>query len=147
MTCRDGREADQDSRGGTRLAQCILARWEAQGSSEFRFRGVECTSQCKRPCIVSLSAPQRFTYVFGDLDPEDPDHVEALFELAALYNDAPEGFLERAERPKPLRASILARLPSWDSTSKLVSQLETHLSSLSQQSSVVDTKPTQERGL
>lgn len=81
-------------------------------------------SQCKRSCIVSLTAEGRFTYVFGDLDPNDDAHVEALFQLVSLYSEAPEGFLERKDRPEALQASILGRFPPLGSQSSLISELE-----------------------
>lgn len=80
-------------------------------------------SQCKRSCIVSLTASERFTYVFGDLDPENDAHVDALFELVARYNAAAEGFVERKDRPEPLQASILGRLPPLGSQSQLISDI------------------------
>lgn len=126
LTCRDGRETDRDNvRGGTRLAEVVLARLgDETGLATFRLRGVNCMSQCKRSCAVSLAAPHRFTYLFGDLDPEAPDHVDALLSLIPLYQDAPEGFLRREERPEPLRAGILGRLPPPNTASDLVMPLK-----------------------
>ena len=125
LTCRDGREGCQGHvRGGTRLAEAVLRRVQITRVSEVDLRGVRCMSQCKRPCIVSISAQGRFTYMFGDLDPENLDHIEALLELTARYKVVPEGFLTRDERPKPLRASILGRLPPLGSASSLVTSLE-----------------------
>lgn len=80
-------------------------------------------SQCKRPCVVSLTAPGAFTYLFGDLDPEDIAHVQAILDLVPLYRLAQEGFLTRDVRPKPLRASILGRLPPFGSQSSAVIEL------------------------
>ena len=80
-------------------------------------------SQCKRPCIASLSGHDRFTYVFGDIDPENPDYVDALFELVARYKTTPEGFLKRYERPEALRSNILGRLPPLRGGSWLVTLL------------------------
>ncbi|MEM9812955.1 MAG: DUF1636 domain-containing protein [Pseudomonadota bacterium] len=123
LTCRDGREGSEtDSRGGTRLAEAILARLDGS-STEFQLRGVRCMSQCKRACVATLTATDRFSYVFGDLDPETPEHSDALLALPALYLAAPEGFLRRDERPEPLRARILGRLPPPDTASDLVTLL------------------------
>lgn len=80
-------------------------------------------SQCKRPCIASLSARECFTYVFGDLDPDRADHVDVLLEFVSLYNAATEGFLKRKDRPESLRANILGRFPPIDSNSPLVTYL------------------------
>ena len=83
MSCCDGREAVDGSRGGTRLAQSVVSQLEVREATELTLRGVQCMSQCKRPCIASLSGYKRFTYVFGDIDPENTEQVDALFELAA----------------------------------------------------------------
>ncbi|MFT5867361.1 MAG: putative metal-binding protein [Gammaproteobacteria bacterium] len=126
-TCRDGREASDCLRGGVRLAQHILARNVEVTPGIVALRGVRCMSQCKRPCIASLCGHGRFTYVFGDLDPERSDHVDALLELVERYRTAPEGFLERQDRPEPLRANILGRLPPMNSASGLITHLGTAL--------------------
>lgn len=120
LTCRDGREAEREgARGGARLAAAILAAARRR-PREAGFRGVRCMSQCKRPCVVALAAPGAFTYVFGDLDPEDPAHVAAVLDLLPRYRAAPEGLLARDARPEPLRGSILGRLPPEGSSSDLV---------------------------
>lgn len=123
-TCRDGREAQYDSRGGKRLAQAILARAKAAELPPVTFRAVRCMSQCKRPCIISLTAQDRFTYLFGDLDPKEDAHIDALFELLRRYSEAEEGFVERKDRPEVLRASILGRLPPIASQASIVSPLD-----------------------
>lgn len=122
-TCRDGREASLKTRGGTRLAQRVAEELAGRNQPSMKLRGVRCMSQCKRSCIVSLSAPKGFTYVFGDLDPSDQTHISALFELVENYTKIEDGFLERKERPEPLQAGILGRLPPLDSQSSLVSEL------------------------
>ena len=124
MTCRDGRESEAGTRGVTRVARRIAARQMERGGPEMQIRGVHCMSQCKRPCIVSLTAEERFTYIFGDLDPNSERDVEALVELVSLYSEATEGFLERRERPTELQANILGRLPPLGSQSSLISDLE-----------------------
>ena len=123
MTCRDGRETLNELRGGARLAKNVIKQLEQSTSTEVSLRGIQCMSQCKRPCIASLSSCDRFTYVFGDLDPENTDHIDALLALVALYEKAPEGFIERRNRPEALRSNILGRIPPLSSTSELVTQL------------------------
>ncbi|MEM9430795.1 MAG: DUF1636 domain-containing protein [Pseudomonadota bacterium] len=123
LTCRDGREGyETDRRGGTRLAEAVVERLDGRAPG-FQLRGVRCMSQCKRACVATLTAPDRFSYVFGDLDPECPEHSDALLALPAPYLAAPEGFLRRDERPEPLRARILGRLPPPDTASDLVTLL------------------------
>jgi len=123
LTCRDGREGDHgDIRGGARLAGALCGLIARQGC-DADLRGVRCMSQCQRACIVSLTATGAFTYMFGDLDPENPAHLQAILDLIPLYGQAPEGFLARDARPGPLRAGILARLPPPGTASGLVSDL------------------------
>lgn len=124
-TCRDSREKENVRRAGNRLAQRVQQERGGIADTQLTLRGVECLSQCKRSCVVSLSAHGRFTYVFGELDPENPEHVAALFELVAQYKRAPEGFLARHERPEALRSNILGRLPPMNSASQLVTHLDT----------------------
>ena len=88
------------SLGGTRPAQSVFTHLGARAATKLKLRGVQCMSQCKRPCIASLSSHDRFTYVFGDIDPENPDQVDALFELIVRYKTTPEGFLKRRQSPE-----------------------------------------------
>ena len=120
--CRDDRENVYDSRGGTRLAEAFMKRVPAD--VDFSVRGVYCMSQCTRSCVVSFTAPDRFTYTFGDLDPENPGDLDAILNFAKMYKNAPEGFVLRNDRPKVMRAGILGRFPPIETTSELVSTLE-----------------------
>ena len=120
--CRDDREDVYDSRGGTRLAEAFMKRVPAD--VDFSVRGVYCMSQCKRSCVVSFTAPDRFTYTFGDLDPENPGDLDAILNFTKMYKNAPEGFVLRNDRPKVMRAGILGRFPPIETTSELVSTLK-----------------------
>ena len=122
-TCRDGREAHSETRGGARLAGHVVEEHARRLEIPVNLRGVRCMSQCKRSCIVSLGAPGKFTYVFGDLDPNDQTHIAALFELAEKFAARDDGFLERNERPQALQANILGRLPPLESQSSLLTEL------------------------
>ena len=119
--CRDGREHIYETRGGARLAKKFM-KYAGEHNS-LALRGVHCMSQCKRPCVVSFAGAEQFTYSFGDLDPECPQHVSALQEFAELFQNAPEGFVLRSERPKVLRAGILGRYPPIKTNSDLVLNL------------------------
>ena len=119
--CRDGREHIYETRGGARLAEKVMKY--AGEQIGFSVRGVYCMSQCKRPCVVSFTAADYFTYSFGDLDPECSEHIDALFTFAEMYASAPEGFVLRNDRPEVLRAGILGRYPPIKTASELVSTL------------------------
>lgn len=78
-------------------------------------------SQCLRPCTIALSAPGRFTYLFGDLDPARD--AAAVVDILPLYAAASDGFLPRDRRPPALQAGILGRIPPLGSHGELVTSL------------------------
>lgn len=125
MRCRGGQETSATTeRGGARLARAILAARAARHDlPPHAVHGVHCMSQCKRPCTVALTAPGRFTYLFGDLQP-DRD-AEAVVALLPLYAAAADGFLPRDQRPRAMQAGILGRIPPLGAASDLVEPLHT----------------------
>ena len=105
----EGWRGADDNRPGAALAEAIEAEARRRGLDLARLRDVRCMSQCKRPCVVAFSGQGRFTYLFGDLDPQrDASDVLDAF---ALYAARADGFMERLERPAPLQAGILGRVP------------------------------------
>ena len=86
-------------------------------------REVKCMSQCKRACIVSLTAQDSFTYIFGDVDPNQTKYAQELLELVSIYSKANEGFMRRRDRPDLFRSNILGRLPPINSISDLVNNI------------------------
>lgn len=132
LRCRDGREArdtDLELRGGRRLARAVAGLFDASAAARcgIALRGVHCMSQCKRPCVIALSGPGRFSYLFGDLDPAV--HAPDVLAVAAAFAGAPDGFLPRAERPEILRAGILGRIPPLTFAGDLVEPLITAIPS------------------
>ncbi|MEM6932004.1 MAG: DUF1636 domain-containing protein [Pseudomonadota bacterium] len=126
LRCRDGRETrdtDLDQRGGRRLSRAVIAAYEDSEAAQLgvRLRGVNCMSQCKRPCTIALSAPDRFTYLFGDLDPEI--NASEVLEIAAAYAKSDTGLLPRPERPEVLQAGSLGRIPPLGHSGDLVEPL------------------------
>lgn len=72
-------------------------------------RPAECLSICPRPCGIALSSPGAWAYLFGDQHPSES--ARDIVQCVSLYVEAADGFMPRTERPKPLRASILGRVP------------------------------------
>ncbi|MGQ0675634.1 MAG: DUF1636 domain-containing protein [Rhodospirillales bacterium] len=99
-------------RSGANLHDQIAQRFaDWPHRARFNLAPVECMSNCKRPCIVVLSAPGKYTFMFGDLAP-GAEAVTAVLECALTYESKQDGFMTRDERPKSLRKSILARIPA-----------------------------------
>ena len=122
LTCRDNREEIYGDRGGTRLARKV--HQELGNNKLVKLRGVECMSNCKRACILSLTSFNGFTYMFGDIDPNRSEYVKSLKNLISTYKSRPAGYLRRRERPETYRSNILGRLPPINSKHLIVKKLE-----------------------
>ena len=69
---------------------------------------VECLSACSQGCSVALSAPGRWSYVYGRMTENDAAEILAG---AAAYANAPDGIVPWRERPTIFRKQSLARIP------------------------------------
>jgi predicted metal-binding protein len=76
---------------------------------------VECLSACNQGCSVALSAPGRWSYVYGRLSEENAGDVVAG---AAAYAAAPDGIVPWRTRPEIFRKQSLARIPPMSSLSE-----------------------------
>ena len=121
LSCRDGREEFYMSRGGRRFAKKLLNKNLLK--KQVNLRGINCMSNCKRACTISLTAKKSFTYIFGDIDPENSEYSESLIELVSKYSLSSDGFLRRRDRPLLFQSSILGRLPPIQSNSAIVTNL------------------------
>ena len=92
-------------------ASLYAALGERLSESGVALRPVECFAVCKRPCTVALSAPGKWTYVVGDLRPEE--HVEDIVAAAQRYAAAADGLVPWRERPLPFRKGIISRTPPF----------------------------------
>ena len=120
ISCRDNRENKFKIRGGKRFSRMLQ---KSIRKNNLVLREVKCMSQCKRACIVSLTAQDSFTYIFGDVDPNQTKYAQELLELVSIYSKANEGFMRRRDRPDLFRSNILGRLPPINSTSDLVNNI------------------------
>ena len=75
-------------------------------------RAVECLSACTNGCSVALSAPGKWTYVYGRLDPAE--HGAAILEGAARYAASGDGLVPWRERPVIFRKQSIARIPPME---------------------------------
>ena len=69
---------------------------------------VECLSACNSGASVALSAPGRWSYVYGRMT---PDNAADILAGAAAYARAPDGLVPWRERPVIFRKQSLARIP------------------------------------
>jgi predicted metal-binding protein len=107
-TCRRGLPDDPEApRPGTRMLEALQAAGLPEGVA---LRPVECLSACSRGCTIALSGgPDRWTYVYGDLDPAE--HVPEIVKGAAAYAGTEDGLVPWRERPVIFRKQSIARIP------------------------------------
>ncbi|MCA6112186.1 DUF1636 family protein [Bradyrhizobium cenepequi] len=107
ITCRAGQSLREgETTPGTRLHSAILQAGVPEGVNVVP---VECLSACGQGCSIALSAPGRWSYVYGRLsDANAPDVVAG----AAAYAATPDGIVQWRSRPEIFRKQSLARIPA-----------------------------------
>jgi len=113
ITCRAGQTiAEGQPTPGLLLHQAIAHFGAPPGVNVVP---VECLSACNQGCSVALSAPGRWSYVYGRLSEENAGDVVAG---AAAYAAAPDGIVPWRTRPEIFRKQSLARIPPISSLSE-----------------------------
>jgi predicted metal-binding protein len=110
ITCRREGADPEGPRPGRLLHDALTA---VALPADLEIRAVECLSACTNGCSVALSAPGKWTYVYGRLDPAE--HGAAILEGAARYAASGDGLVPWRERPEIFRKQCLARIPPLDS--------------------------------
>jgi predicted metal-binding protein len=105
VTCKASAE-DNRPTGPDLLAATRAALGEANGIA---VRAVQCLGVCKRPATAAVSAPDGYTFVFGDLQVESG--AAALANFARSYRQAKFGLVPWRERADVLRRGLIARIP------------------------------------
>ena len=72
-------------------------------------RAVQCLGVCKRPTTAAVSGPDRYTFVFADIEPADG--ATALRDFARSYARSDYGLVPWRERAQVLRRGMIARIP------------------------------------
>jgi len=106
VTCRlmDAPAQPDAERPGRLLADAL----NGQMPDGVVLRETECLSNCKRGCTVALRGPGRWTYVYGNIA---PDQAETVAQGATRYRDADKGLVPWRERPDHFRKNCIARIP------------------------------------
>jgi len=105
-TCKAGETVpDGTACPGTRLHAALTA---AGAPEAVQIVPVECLSACSQGCSVALSAPGRWSYVYGRLSEND---AAEILSGAAAYASAPDGIVPWRQRPQIFRKQSLARIP------------------------------------
>ncbi|MGL3214829.1 DUF1636 family protein [Bradyrhizobium sp. BR 1433] len=106
ITCRAGQTpAEGELAPGARLHAALV---EAGVPDDVDLVPVACLSACSQGCSVALSAPGRWSYVYGRLSEANAADVIAG---ASAYAAAPDGIVPWRSRPEIFRKQSLARIP------------------------------------
>jgi predicted metal-binding protein len=106
ITCRAGQTLQEgEATPGARLHAAILDVGAPDG---VQVVPVECLSACSQGCSVALSAPGRWSYVYGRLSEINASDV---IKGAAAYAVAADGIVPWRQRPEIFRKQSLARIP------------------------------------
>jgi predicted metal-binding protein len=100
-TCKsEGADSDQSLLDAARAAI---------GDPDVTVRAVQCLGVCKRPGTVAITAPDGYTFVFGDLQGETG--AAAISAFVNSYAQANFGLVPWRERAEVLRRGLVARIP------------------------------------
>ncbi|MBW4477589.1 MAG: DUF1636 family protein [Tolypothrix brevis GSE-NOS-MK-07-07A] len=78
-------------------------------SEDLEIKPVECLWACSQGCVVSISSPEKPTYLFVNLPTEESP--EALLEFMQMYIKSRKGNIAWKKFPKLLQLSIFASIP------------------------------------
>lgn len=108
-TCRlEGEPAlPLEARAGARLFAGLHAL--AGDDPAIEIVAAECLSVCRRPCTVGLTAPGKWTYVYGDLPPEAG--AATILDTVRLYAATPDGLIPWKLRSEAIKKGVVVRLP------------------------------------
>ena len=104
-TCRAGAPLPAD---GVAPGQHMLDAVLAQPLAGIRVEPVKCLSSCDNGCAAAISAPGKWTYLLGRLEPA---LAADLLQYAASYAAHPTGTVLPSKRPASLARMILGRVP------------------------------------
>jgi predicted metal-binding protein len=102
-------EANGAGSPGKTLVAAITDRLAADGITDVTVRPVECLAVCKRPCTIAMTAPGKWTYIIGDLEPDA--HAGDIVSAAVAFQRSENGIVPWKERPAAFRKGVISRVP------------------------------------
>ena len=106
-TCHKGLELLKcDKRHGEILFDALSA---VAFPKQVRVHPVKCISNCSQGCTIVLRGEGRWSYIYGNLDPDE--HVEIILDGVNKYLNAADGLVPWRERPEHFRKNCIARIP------------------------------------
>lgn len=82
---------------------------EADLGDALQVKSYACVGNCESRCRMSVGGPGRWSWLFGDLVPEDlPAELATFFQR---WVQAEDGFLLKDARPGKVRKHLIGRVP------------------------------------
>ncbi len=107
-TCRAGQAlADADPRPGQNMLDAIAALLDPHAPI-VDIKQVVCLSSCDHGCAAAISAPGKWTYLLGRLE---PGMAADLLSYAETYARSATGTVLPSRRPASLARVVLGRMP------------------------------------
>lgn len=108
--CRTCGKTDEAPTGPA-LAQRLRAALTKEAAfSGVKVRDARCMLTCGSPVAVSLTSPEKMSYLFADVDTEHD--LDNLLALVRLYMASPSGTINDARPIGRLRHCLKGRLPA-----------------------------------
>jgi predicted metal-binding protein len=112
--CAPCTHPDREKRGPVKAGELFASRLAAEVATrpelaELRVVAAPCIGNCAARCRLSFAGPGRWSWLIGGLDPDAP--TDDLLEFARHWLEAPDGFVGKDDRPKPIRPLLLGRVP------------------------------------
>ena len=95
-----------EERMGSHLLRELRA--SAAQAGDLEIEPVECFKVCTRPVTIALSAPGKWTWLFGDFP---LGSTTDILDAARLYARMPDGLISKEEMPPSLKLGRIARVP------------------------------------
>jgi predicted metal-binding protein len=115
LVCKACRHKGQDCKPGFDLLKKLRAAIAlADLGEEFEVSGTACLAGCApnhgEPCVVGYRATEKATWLFGDIDPDQP--LDDLVDFARSYAALEDGWMAGRDLPPRLCDTTLARIPA-----------------------------------
>lgn len=115
LVCKACKHKGQECKPGFALLKRLRAAISAAGLGDgFEVSGTACLAGCVpdhgEPCVVAYRATAKATWLFGDIDPDQP--LDELVAFARTYAAQEDGWLNGRDLPARLCDTTLARIPA-----------------------------------
>ena len=115
LVCKACKHRGEACAPGFQLLKRLRAAIATAGlAPDFEVTGTACLAGCVTehgaPCVLGWRASAKATWLFGDIDPDQP--FDDLIAFSKLYAARQDGWLSGRDLPPGLRDTTLARIPA-----------------------------------